>query len=232
MSFAIISAAFLQGLFGSVHCLGMCGPFVLLLHSRNGSGIISNLIYNIGRSISYSTIGFLLGMVGFGSNKYFYADLGLYLGSSLVLILGIGYIFPFFPKFFNQGSPAFITKWVSGFLKRINNVKILSFLIGIVSGLLPCGLLYPAYSLSLLTSHPVSGALVMFAFSLGTYPMIIGLGLSGQKVLQMFQNRQYKVFLGILLVIIAISTIFNRINLKPEEGEECHTETDSGSKEE
>jgi sulfite exporter TauE/SafE len=224
MTFAILGTALLQGFVGSPHCLGMCGPFVFLLNSRDEAGIFSGLLYNFGRTISYSVVGFILGSIGWGANRFFLADFALYLGSALVLIIGLQYIFPIFPRLFQSHAPHWILRYATSALKNINNVPLLSFMMGTISGLLPCGILYPAYSLSLLTGDPLQGSLVMVVFSLGTYPMLLTLGLSGQKVMLFLQKKAFRVGIGIFLVIFAIYTIVNRIQLTEEEQIECHTE--------
>lgn len=223
MGIPLLTTAFLQGLIGSTHCLGMCGPFVILLQSREGSGVLSNFIYNFGRTISYAIMGILLGFLGWGANRFLFADFASYVGGSIIIILGLGYIFPLFPKLFALSAPSFIKRWATDFLKNIQNIHLLSFLMGSVSGLLPCGLLFPAYGLSLLAGDPWMGAVVMVSFSLGTYPMLLTLGLSGQKFLTIFQKKPYRIFIGILLIVFALYTIFSRVYMNPDP-EECQTE--------
>lgn len=201
----------------------MCGPFVAILQTRDGAGVFSNLAYNLGRTLSYSFVGGLLGFLGWGANRFLFAEIASFVGAFVLVLLGLGYLFPFFPHLFHQKSPQWVTHWAANVLKSIPNANLLSFSMGTISGLLPCGLLFPAYGLALLTGEPWQGGLVMASFSLGTYPMLLTLGLSGQKVLTIFRNVQYRRVLGILLVALAIFTIYNRTSITQEE--DCHTET-------
>ncbi|MCG9876634.1 MAG: sulfite exporter TauE/SafE family protein [Leptospiraceae bacterium] len=221
MGIAILATAFMQGFLGSTHCIGMCGPFVGLLNARPDAKFASNFLYNLGRTLSYASIGCLLGILGWGANRFLFADIALYLGSSIILIYGLSMIFPIFPKIFQSTAPQWLVKSSVHFLKNTTSTKLLGFLMGIVSGLLPCGLLYPAYSLALLAGDPLHSALVMIVFSLGTYPMLYTLGLGGRKMFQFLQNRSVRVAIGIFLVIFAIFTIYNRFQLSLQEEAEC-----------
>lgn len=223
MGWALISTAFLQGLLGSTHCIGMCGPFVAILQTREGAGILSNIFYNFGRTLSYSLVGVALGFIGWGVNRFVFAQTAGIVGGVLIIVLGLGYIFPILPRFFNQSAPSFVTKSASQFLKKIPNISLLSFLMGSISGLLPCGLLYPAYSLALMAGDPVLGGLTMVSFSLGTYPMLMSLGLAGNRFLKILQNPKYRIFVGVLLIGFGLFTIWDRVQTNPEE-EDCHTE--------
>ncbi|NCN11098.1 MAG: sulfite exporter TauE/SafE family protein [Leptospira sp.] len=226
MSLAILATAFLQGLLGSTHCIGMCGPFVGLLNSRADASFATNFFYNLGRSLSYASIGSLLGFLGWGANRFLFAELAVYLGSSIILIYGLSYIFPIFPKIFKSSAPQWLVNTSVQFLKNTNNTNLLGFLMGIVSGLLPCGLLYPAYSLALLAGDPIQSAFVMVVFSLGTYPMLYSLGLGGRKIFQFLQKRPIQIAIGIFLVIFALFTIYNRFQLSLQEEVECETDLD------
>ena len=59
-------SSFLLGLFGSFHCVGMCGPIVLSLSCNNSIQSLSALQYNLGRMLSYSVLGFIFGIFGKG----------------------------------------------------------------------------------------------------------------------------------------------------------------------
>jgi len=226
MGLAILATAWLQGFLGSTHCIGMCGPFIGLLNSRADAGFATNFLYNLGRTLSYASIGCLLGFLGWGANRFLFADIALYLGSSIILIYGLSYIFPIFPKVFNSTAPQWLVRTSANFLKNTSNTNLLGFLMGIVSGLLPCGLLYPAYSLALLAGDPLDSALVMVVFSLGTYPMLYTLGLGGRKIFQFLQKRPFQITVGIILVIFALFTIYNRFQLSRQEEVECETNQD------
>src|ERR1700712_5761111 len=61
------SIAFFIGLFGSVHCIGMCGPLAFAVPTINNKWwliVADKVIYNLGRIITYSFLGLLIGLIG------------------------------------------------------------------------------------------------------------------------------------------------------------------------
>ena len=139
--------AFLIGILGSFHCIGMCGPIALALPLKNQSllsKIFSSLIYNGGRSITYGIMGFLFGLIG----------RGLYLGGlqrwtsiALGVIMVLSVIFPILFRKVNLESRvdnalSSVKKLFGRFLS-VRTYKSL-FIIGLLNGLLPCGLVYIA----------------------------------------------------------------------------------------
>lgn len=225
MLIAILGTAFAQGLLGSIHCVGMCGPFVYLFNAGAKKSFVRNFVYNASRSISYSTMGFVLGSIGFGINTFFLSNTAAILGGALIILFAFSYIIPGpFSKIMSSSLPNGFYQFLAGTIKKFDNKTLLAGFMGGISGLLPCGLLYPAYSMAILTGNPWHGALVMFAFSLGTYPALMVLGMISQKVLAIFQKVQYRIILAILLLALGIYTIVTRVNIDVEKGEDCHTE--------
>lgn len=221
MEVSLLLTAFMNGFLGSVHCLGMCGPIAWLIQSKSESSFWSNFLYNFGRTLSYSLVGGILGFFGWGLNEFFLADFAFWLGIFLLLFISLGYLFP---NFFNSHLFSPNSKYVAIFMKKISkieNVNFLSFSFGILSGLLPCGLLYPAYGLALLSGSFLFGSLTMFVFSLGTYPMMFGVNFFSQKLKAIFSQSKYRYALGAILLLFALYSIYYRFNLTDEES--CHT---------
>src|SRR4051812_24080328 len=62
-------SAFVLGFLGSFHCIGMCGPIALMLPEKQGSKlriILGKIYYNLGRLATYSVLGCITGLIGFG----------------------------------------------------------------------------------------------------------------------------------------------------------------------
>ena len=180
---------FLTGLFGSLHCLGMCGP-IILAYSFNPAGkngkIIPHLYYNIGRMISYTIAGFILGLFGsllFSIVPYqIYKFYFLLVGGSLIVLLGLG-LMNIIPKFHLSfdGLHTKLTKSI--FIKRLSNkTDITPLIIGLATILLPCGLFYPILLKAAMAGDAVSGGISMFVFSIGTVPLLFVLGFSSQFI--------------------------------------------------
>lgn len=191
-----ISLAFITGLLSSLHCAGMCGPLVLAYsavdarnESEGGRYLLSHLIYNAGRILSYAIVGAALGLVG-GSVSTL-RGVGFWF-SFLAGILTIAFGLVAFRRGFSFGdSPsAGSSAGASRMLERVLSVYRKSFgalisrggleskfYIGLLTPLLPCGLLYGMFIRSAGTGDPVEGALMMAAFGAGIVPALIGAGL-------------------------------------------------------
>lgn len=221
MQTSLLITAFMNGLIGSLHCLGMCGPIVWIVQSKSENSWKTNLVYNLGRTISYTTIGGILGFFGWSMNRFFLADLAFWTGIVLLVLVALNY---FFPKIFYFKLGNYQSKYFSSFIKKVSQIQnpnFLAFSFGLISGLLPCGLLYPAYGLALLSSSFSMGSLVMFTFSLGTYPTMLGINFFNQKLKTLFTESKYSSVLGLVLLLFVAYSIFYRFNLK--EDENCHT---------
>ena len=169
---------FVIGLMTSVHCIAMCGGINVsqcLSNNKKFSGL-SPVMYNLGRVISYTVIGFVLGFAGmlFGTGE----NLGV---SSIIqglikafagvymVIMGINML-GFVPqiKRLTFHFPNFMGRF------RIKNSQ--PFVVGLLNGFMPCGPLQSIQLVALATGNPFTGGLSMFAFSLGTVPLMLGLG--------------------------------------------------------
>ena len=195
--------AFTIGLLGSMHCVGMCAPIALSLpysgHSRfnRWSGI---LLYNSGRLVTYSLIGLVFGLLGKG---LFIANL-----QQLAAILtGVGLLLIFFFSFNiehyliqNKIIGRFYFTLKSQLAKLMRQPKRSTlFFIGILNGFLPCGLVYMALVGALSTGSAINGMIYMALFGLGTFPLMIMAGLSGQMIGLKFRKAFQKIYPVFLL---------------------------------
>lgn len=166
--------AFFIGLFGSVHCIGMCGPLAFAIPvSQNKWWVIvgDKLLYNFGRVISYSFLGLLIGFIG---QQFWIAGLqqGISLLSGLLIIMaGLSRIF----KIRLHQS-----KILSGLFSPVNRLlryalqhRAGHLVIGLLNGFLPCGFVYLAMVGAVNTSSPVAAAQFMFWFGMGTFPLML-----------------------------------------------------------
>ena len=181
----LIMAAFTIGLLGSFHCIGMCGPLALSL-PINGNSFFSkfsgSILYNSGRIVTYSLFGLLFGIIGktvalFGFQQW----LSILLG---VLII----IFVILPKRTTSfGNNNFVLNYfgnVRSSLGRLFSKKNYSslFFIGLLNGLLPCGLVYMAAAGAVATGDITNSILFMAFFGLGTLPMMWSVAFFGNYV--------------------------------------------------
>lgn len=206
----LISAVVL-GLMGSFHCVGMCGPIVLalpLIDTNWFTRIFGSLIYNLGRAITYALMGAVFGILGEGFQLGgFQRWISIIMGSLMILAV-------VFPALF-KGSGKF-DKYLYAYNARLKkrfgvlfNKRSYSslLLIGLLNGILPCGLVYMALAGAIATGGIESGALFMFIFGLGTMPLLLLLSLVGNVIkgsARSFINKTIPyviVLIGVLFIL-------------------------------
>ena len=182
----IIGSALVMGMAGSLHCVGMCGPLALSLpvsHSHNFSRITGGTIYNTGRILSYTFLGLILGSIGkLVIATQWQNSLSIALGIIILLYLFVPKKYFYFNSSTIFNKPFIFIKQQLGNLFHSKKTSSL-FLIGILNGFLPCGLVYLALSSSAITANTFHGGMFMFFFGMGTFPamfaiVVIGVGVS------------------------------------------------------
>lgn len=176
----MLYVAFTLGLFGSLHCVGMCGPLAIAFTDRPHRNTMEKLYhamsYNVGRTLTYALIGSLFGLLGSMMMIVdFQKALSIILGSIMVL----SFLLSVDVEAYLNNSTA-VKRYYGGIRSRINKMMQKSrsyhpFSLGMANGLLPCGLVYVALAGSLATGQVFSGFLFMVAFGLGTVPMLLAL---------------------------------------------------------
>lgn len=181
MNIAIPAMAFVMGLTGSLHCAGMCGPIMWIMPFRALNGarkITAILMYHLSRVSMYALLAFVLHSV-----KWLFApgiQQGISIGMGILLLLGG--LAAFMPGRWTVKMPW--TGWVTRQLSKVSGNPSLGALMaaGALNGLLPCGLVYMALSASVSIASQGEAMLMMFAFGLGTIPMLVGITLLGQRL--------------------------------------------------
>ena len=206
--------AFITGLLGSFHCIGMCGPIALMVPMVGHHVILSRVLYNIGRCISYACIGGFIGFLGWGVAIVGYQQ-GLSIGVGVILLI-IG-----MKSFFKGGTTNFHfpgwSKQIGGVKRQLGNyLQFKSFygnlVLGMLNGFLPCGLVYVAMAGALAQGSLVFGALYMFLFGLGTIPLMMVLLVSKQFLSEKLRFKLTKV-IPVFTVFVACFIILRGLNL-------------------
>lgn len=207
--------AFLIGLGGSLHCIGMCGPlmFSSLISKKNTSlGFTNWLSYQSGRITIYILWGMVFGAIGI-SAKWFglQQNISLSLGISILLILMLTKIFPSFER---KVSSILLTHfWKSKLFALLqNHSRGADFITGMLNGILPCGLVYVALAGATAVQDPIKGGLFMLAFGLGTLPLLSAL-LFWDNNMQISVRRKLTKWYPALIGIMAIMLIIRGMNL-------------------
>lgn len=195
----MILSAFLTGLLGSLHCLGMCGPLALSLPVGKGRGpawglgssfFRGRMLYNVGRVVMYALLGGAVAMLGvaaamFDVQRYFSLGLGAVL--LLLAIRELGWT----GRQSGNNLLARPGRWLTGQLaKRMQKRGPGAlFAFGMFNGLLPCGMVYVGLFQAALAETPAEGMLTMALFGLGTWPVMVTVSLSGQWLLKALGGR-------------------------------------------
>lgn len=198
-----------MGLLGSMHCLGMCGPLAMSLPVRThhiGLKLLKYLLYNIGRIITYSIFGLLVGTI---SSFFAYTGLQqlLSITAGVLIILSVVVMYEPFAWLKRITSP-FQSKIKQAMIYYFQHANGFSMLVlGVLNGFLPCGMIYAALIGAMATGDAVSGALFMICFGLGTVPLMLTVALAGNIIgyrWKSWLNRLSPVFafaVGALLIL-------------------------------
>ncbi len=192
---------FVVGLLTSIHCVGMCGGIMLSqslsTESKNKFDAIKpSLLYNVGRVLSYTVLGGIIGGVGSIFSLSIVTKAGLQIFVGLFMII-MGFNMAGFSAFrkFQIKIPSFGCK--------AKNKSRSPFIVGILNGLMPCGPLQTMQLYALSTGSATKGALAMFVFSIGTVPLMLTFGaLSG--LLSKGYTKKILKFSGVLIIVLGL----------------------------
>ncbi|MCF0058019.1 sulfite exporter TauE/SafE family protein [Dyadobacter sp. CY356] len=214
MNNALPYLALSMGLLSSFHCIAMCGPIALALPVQKGNKLqqFSGLtLYNTGRTFTYASLGIILGSVGstftwIGYLRY------LSIFSGILMLLYV--LWPTrLAHYFHL--PIFWQKFIQHLKKQMGEMlrsrKLQSFfLLGILNGLLPCGLVYLALISSIATGNAFSGGLYMLMFGIGTLPAMMAVGFFKQwfsTSLRSYVRKLTPIMLAIAGIILVMRGI-------------------------
>lgn len=211
----LILSAFLTGVGTSMHCIGMCGPLAMSLPfnafasaSQKSLGII---LYNVGRVVSYALIGLLAGIAGRGVNWFGLTQvLSIVLGS----IILVSVILPGLLANKKIAVPPFLQHFQIHSLQVLLKKQQVFWMlpVGILNGLLPCGIVYMAVAASLVAGTITKSVLFMTFFGIGTIPAMTLLVLAGQRMSPDIRTR-FNRLIPIISVIIGIMLMLRGLNL-------------------
>lgn len=175
-----LGIAIALGLLGSLHCAAMCGPLLLALPTASGAAgnfILGRVIYQLGRISTYGFMGVVAGLIG---QSVVFAGMQRWLSIALGAAILTGF---FLSKKIVLAAPVvrLVMRLKSLMATQLRQRSFRSLaLLGMLNGLLPCGLVYVALAGAITRGNIFSGVLFMCMFGLGTLPMMLGIGLSGR----------------------------------------------------
>ena len=210
----LLSSALILGLLGGGHCLGMCGGLMGALTlaippEQRGRRLQLLLAYNLGRVLSYASAGLLLGLAGWALAGSPLATAMRVVAALLLISMGL-----------------YLAGWWSG-LTRIESLgrglwrhiqpvatRLLpvssvprALLLGALWGWLPCGLVYSTLLWAASQGSAVNSALLMLAFGVGTWPVLLATGLAAERSNALLRRRGVRVAGGLLVILFGLWTL-------------------------
>ncbi len=208
------------GFLGSTHCIGMCGGIVGALNAGLPAAerrsvrarLLHHLAYNLGRITSYVIAGGLAGLVGAQAHRFasagmlpigsliagiFMIALGLYLAGWWRALAGL------------ETIGGYLWRWIRPFGRWFLPVRnpLHAYGLGLIWGWLPCGLVYAALALAVISAAPQLGAWSMLGFGIGTLPMLLVIGRSSEFVLGAVRSPKTRQIAGGLVILFGVYTI-------------------------
>ncbi len=209
-------AGFIVGLFGSLHCVGMCGPIVAALPQGEGGRsafLGGRLLYNLGRVITYAGLGLVFGLIGKSIFMAGYQQ-GLSIAIGVVIILAV-----VTPSRYSQGLIAALGLGkVYALISRLwgrlfRSGKRSSLLaIGVLNGFLPCGFVYVGLAGAVATGGALKGSAYMALFGVGTIPILLAFAFAGNVIGHKFR-RAFSRAVPVLAVGLALVFILRGLSL-------------------
>ncbi len=196
-----IWAGLIMGIGGSFHCLGMCGPLVLMMHGQASQRNKFTFIWHhLGRTMAYLILSIVLYSLGKTTHWMGWQNGVAILGG---VIFTLGWI-PFFQKKVGQ----ILNPLRNLASKNLpNQINLKNFILGLMNGWLPCGWSISAIGAALLMPHLLQAALFIILFGIGSSPALIGLVWSGERLQKKWPWIQHKwtrmafAILGLLLIL-------------------------------
>jgi sulfite exporter TauE/SafE len=218
---ALLLTVFVASVVGSLHCIGMCGPFVAFYSGADGSDgvrrLLSHASYSGGRLLTYVLFGLATGAVGAaldvaGSLAGFQRVAAIVAGSTMVLWGVLALLQLKGVRIFKHGSG---NGRVAGVLRRGFSLVsdkppvVRAGVVGLLSGFLPCGWLWALAVTAAGTGSAAKGAAVMAALWAGTVPALLAVVLGAQFVSAPLR-RHIPAVTAILLVALGLYAILGR----------------------
>lgn len=210
------------GLITSLHCVSMCGPMVVtyaLKGTEDGTvaqRVVPNLAYQAAKIVSYMLVGLLLGAVGSAFDLDAIRPYVMLVAGAFMIVLALGMtgrvpwaarFTPRPPKFLVRAFTAVRRKAVTD-AEHDRSTLATPITFGLLTGLMPCAPLMAAQLNAAASGSAVNGAIAMFAFGLGTAPLMLGFGTASSLIPRRWKER-VMVVLAVVVLVFGV-TYLNR----------------------
>lgn len=210
----LLGSALVLGLLGGGHCMGMCGGLMGALTlaippAQRGRRLRLLVAYNVGRVLSYTVAGLMLGMAGWAvANSS--AVLVLRIMAALLLIAMGLYLAGWWSGLTRvEAMGRGLWRHIQPVASRLLPVSSLprALLLGALWGWLPCGLVYSTLLWAASQGNALHSAALMAAFGLGTWPVLLAAGLAAERINRVLRRRSVRVAGGMLVVLFGVWTL-------------------------
>lgn len=202
----------LIGLLGSIHCVGMCGGFVFAL-AQNSTHRLHFLqkqtAYYLGKTLTYTLLGALVGALGHALSTLFTRfQIVLSISLGLVLVfMGLGML----GILKRYQFPALLRPWknISAMMGKLlgKGSRSAPFALGLMNGLLPCGLVYAALVLAAASGTFSQGMLIMGVFGISTIPALFATAIAGVFMKPAWRHQIHMIS-GVILIGLGLLTVY------------------------
>ncbi len=211
----LLGTVFVASLLGSLHCVGMCGPFAMIAGNtqQRSRSLWPAAAYSGGRLLTYAAVGLLFGSLGMALNASFplssWQQTATYVAGGLMVLVGVIVLARQLGVTINLPT---VAGPLQRFLQRryewvVNRSPIQrAFLIGALTCLMPCGWLYTFALVAAGTGNPLTGALVMTVFWAGTVPVLTAL-IFGFSRLSTTIQRKLPYAMAAIVIFVGVFTI-------------------------
>lgn len=205
---ALLSGAFFIGFAAQTHCVSMCGPIIGILGMNSSyKRVPAAILYNFGRISTYTLLGVIGGLIAASVSDITTIQYIIrYVAGAIMIFIALQ-LFGL-PQFLGIIESPFQYIWqpMQRFSQRFFPIRTAlgTYSVGMIWGLLPCGAVYGPLAVAMGAGSVAKSAGIMFAFGLGTLPIMIGLAIFGTFVGHFFAKKGVRMIAGIIVLIMAI----------------------------
>ncbi|WP_249583855.1 sulfite exporter TauE/SafE family protein [Pseudomonas viridiflava] len=210
----LIFSALVLGLLGGGHCLGMCGGLMGALtlaipREQRARRMQLLMAYNLGRIVSYAIAGFFSGLVGWAVANSPGATTLRVVAALLLIAMGL-YLAGWWSGLTRvERLGRGLWRYLQPFTTRLLPISSIprALLLGALWGWLPCGLVYSTLLWAASQGNAIDSALLMLAFGLGTWPVLLATGLAAERTTALLRRRSVRTTGGVLVILFGLWTL-------------------------
>ena len=207
-------SALVLGLLGGGHRLGMCGGLMGALtlaipREQRARRMQLLMAYNLGRIVSYAIAGFFSGLVGWAVANSPGATTLRVVAALLLIAMGL-YLAGWWSGLTRiERLGRGLWRYLQPFATRLLPISSIprALLLGALWGWLPCGLVYSTLLWAASQGNAIDSALLMLAFGLGTWPVLLATGLAAERTTALLRRRSVRTAGGVLVILFGLWTL-------------------------